>query len=636
MHSIHIGHLLPVLPALVAGIIACGGEKGPTQPSLGKLAFVVQPSTLPAGLAITPAVQVAVQDAQGNTLTSSTASVSVSITNGTGSSGAALGGTRTRAAVSGVATFNDLTIDLAGSGYTLSATSTDLTGATSASFTVDPGVASVQVTPSSRTFIALDDSAALTAVAMDAQGNPVHNVSFTWRSSDSSVAAVRSTGVVVAVSNGSATVAAAVGGVSGDAVITVSQRVASVALTPDTASLAPNDTIRLLATPRDANGHVVSGSTMTWSAMDTGVATVDTGGLVTAVASRLGPTTIAASSEGRSDSAEVAVVVQFAAISAGQGTCGLTSDSVAYCWGNNHYRPFIVSRTLKFAALSVGQHVCGIAGGAGYCWGLNNAGQLGNGSTTSSDTPALIAGGHAFSTLSAGYLHTCGVEGNTAYCWGDNINGAVGDSTAVNRSSPTPVAGGLSFKTVSAGDGHTCAVSTGDTGYCWGYLQAAPATWFSKLSPWPIGGGLTFATVGAGQFAGNGLAGAGCGMVSGGGIYCWGPINDPQPITGSVAFTSVTVGGGHSCALTDAGAAYCWGDNTHGQLGDGSTAPSSVPVAVSGGLVFAALSAGVSHTCGVTPSGAAYCWGQGLSGELGDGNGYYSRPNPTRVLGSAP
>ncbi|HEX9579999.1 MAG TPA: S8 family serine peptidase [Gemmatimonadales bacterium] len=104
-----------------------------------QLAFAVQPSTVTAGAAISPAVQATVQDAQGNTVTSSTDSISLAMTSGTGTNGAVLFGTLTRTAVSGVATFNDLSIDKAGSGYTLIARTTSLTSATSASFTVDPG-----------------------------------------------------------------------------------------------------------------------------------------------------------------------------------------------------------------------------------------------------------------------------------------------------------------------------------------------------------------------------------------------------------------------------------------------------------------------------------------------------------------
>ena len=100
------------------------------------MAFRVQPSAVVAGYAIGPAVRVTVQDAQGNTVTSSTASITLAISSGTGTTSAVLGGTLTRAAVSGVATFDDLTVDTAGSGYTLTATATGLASVTSTAFNV--------------------------------------------------------------------------------------------------------------------------------------------------------------------------------------------------------------------------------------------------------------------------------------------------------------------------------------------------------------------------------------------------------------------------------------------------------------------------------------------------------------------
>jgi len=95
-----------------------------------KMAFIAQPSAVAGGV-ISPAVQVLVQDALGNTVTSATTSITMAITSGTGTSGAVLGGTPIRAAVGGVATFVDLTVDRAGTGYTLTATATNLTSATS-------------------------------------------------------------------------------------------------------------------------------------------------------------------------------------------------------------------------------------------------------------------------------------------------------------------------------------------------------------------------------------------------------------------------------------------------------------------------------------------------------------------------
>src|SRR5205807_163384 len=99
-----------------------------------KLVFTVQPSSAAAGAGITPAMQVAVQDAQGNPVTTATTSITLAI--GTNPASGTLAGTTTVAAVNGVATFSNLSIDTAGTGYTLTASATGLTGATSSVFNV--------------------------------------------------------------------------------------------------------------------------------------------------------------------------------------------------------------------------------------------------------------------------------------------------------------------------------------------------------------------------------------------------------------------------------------------------------------------------------------------------------------------
>ena len=85
----------------------------------------------------------------------------------------------------------------------------------------------------------------------------------------------------------------------------------------------------------------------------------------------------------------------------------------------------------------------------------------------------------------------------------------------------------------------------------------------------------------------------------------------------------------YTCGLTSAGAAYCWGYPQ--SLGDHDNS-SVAPVAVPGGLAFASLSAGPYATCGVTPAGVAYCWGDNLYGELGDGTTSFSSV-PVKVAG---
>lgn len=104
-----------------------------------QLVFGQQPSNAAAGSSISPAVTVQVQDASGNVVTSSTASVTMAI--GTNAGGGTLGGTTTVNAVNGIATFSNLSINKVGTGYTLAASSGTLTGATSDAFNITPGTA---------------------------------------------------------------------------------------------------------------------------------------------------------------------------------------------------------------------------------------------------------------------------------------------------------------------------------------------------------------------------------------------------------------------------------------------------------------------------------------------------------------
>src|SRR5256885_13567323 len=129
----------------LAGVVLCGvalggcagSTSGPVQPTAPKLVCTVQPSNAGAGAVNTPAVQVAVQDAQGNTVTTATTNISVAI--GTNPASGTLAGTKTVAAVNGVATFSTLSLNVVGTGYTLTASATGLTGATSSAFNIGVG-----------------------------------------------------------------------------------------------------------------------------------------------------------------------------------------------------------------------------------------------------------------------------------------------------------------------------------------------------------------------------------------------------------------------------------------------------------------------------------------------------------------
>jgi alpha-tubulin suppressor-like RCC1 family protein len=309
-------------------------------------------------------------------------------------------------------------------------------------------------------------------------------------------------------------------------------------------------------------------------------------------------------------------------------------------------------------------HTCGLTStGAAYCWGSGNNGQLGNGSTNGSNVPVAVVaptGGSVltFSSISAGSSHTCGIATTgAAYCWGYGGNGELGNGSRTNTNVNAPFAvlaptGGsvLTFSSISAGGSHTCGLTTLGRAYCWGIRGEGQLGFGSgnydvdipfAVDP-PTGGSvLTFSSISAGSSHT-------CGITTTGAAYCWGlgsggAIGDgigatftvvPSAVTAptggsALTFSSITVGGSHTCGITTTGAAYCWGYGGNGELGNGSTNGSNVPVAVvapTGGsiLIFSSISAGVyggsngDHTCGITTTGAAYCWGNGGNGELGN------------------
>lgn len=352
--------------------------------------------------------------------------------------------------------------------------------------------------------------------------------------------------------------------------------------------------------------------------------------------------------------------VSFVVISAGGVTgegavahdCGITGLPAVICWGDNDDGqlgngtrddsdvPVLVSGEHLFASISAGgEHTCGLAeSGDIYCWGRNAEGQLGDGTTAGRTEPVSVMGGHAFATVNTGLAHTCGVTtGGDVYCWGRNIGGQLGDSTFENTSEPVLVYGALDFESVAAGSEHSCGITTSDdpdpqAAYCWGRNFSGElgigTTADSSSIPVPVLGGHAFSWIAAGRSHT-------CGVTTGGDAYCWGENENgelgdgsttdrstPTLVTGGHTFEVITTGGAgdrflpgesanFTCALRTDGAVYCWGDNNDGQLGDGTTTDSSVPVAVTGGITFQSISAGSDHACGLSDDLDAYCWGNG-------------------------
>ena len=109
--------------------------------------------------------------------------------------------------------------------------------------------------------------------------------------------------------------------------------------------------------------------------------------------------------------------------------------------------------------------------GLGYCWGENDGGQLGDGTTEWHTIPGPVAGALHFVAISASSDHACGVTpSGEAYCWGLNVVGRLGNGVGAQeyRFVPTPVLGGLRFTSVHAGGWFTCGLTTSGEAWCWG------------------------------------------------------------------------------------------------------------------------------------------------------------------------
>jgi len=181
------------------------------------------------------------------------------------------------------------------------------------------------------------------------------------------------------------------------------------------------------------------------------------------------------------------------------------------------------------------------------CWGGNANGEIGNGSTSLSVIPPTdVSGfGPGAAAISVGYAHTCAVTAaaHGLNCWGANAYGQLGNDSTKDTANPTWVFGlGSGVIAVSAGYVHTCAITSTGKARCWG-------------------------------FGGSGRLGNGSNDEKL-------KPSDVSDLTSGV--TAVSAGMGHTCALTSTGTAKCWGYGGSGQLGDGSSLHSPVPVSVIG------------------------------------------------------
>ena len=184
-----------------------------------------------------------------------------------------------------------------------------------------PRPTTVTVTPATAELASLGETVQLRAEVRDQNGQVMAGAAVTWASSSAAVATVSAAGLVTAAGNGTATITAMAGGVSGTATVTVAQEVSAVAISPAADTLVVGDTLRLAAEATDANGHTVAGAEFAWASGDTAVAVVDATGLVTGIGA--GEVEITATSSGVTGRATLVVAVP------APTTVAVTPDTVA-------------------------------------------------------------------------------------------------------------------------------------------------------------------------------------------------------------------------------------------------------------------------------------------------------------------
>ena len=304
-------------------------------------------------------------------------------------------------------------------------------------------------------------------------------------------------------------------------------------------------------------------------------------------------------------------------------------DRLAFTWGGTVAEFGPVATSTGWTDVDGGfRHTCALRSAELYCWGENEEGQLGIGSTDPASTPQRVGDGKTWSDVSVGSAHSCGIRAGQLYCWGANDVGQLGIGDGPGSPTPVRVGQSANWTAVTAGTGHTCAIRSPGQMWCWGANgEGQVGNGNREQQSWPtvlITASHTWTDVAAGALHT-------CGTRSGG-LYCWGDnafgqiadggssdALEPKRIGTGTTWDTVASGNYHSCARTLASDLFCWGDNGGGQVGDGTSGNvRRSPAEVGAGQQWTGpVAAGDAHSCASTTGGALWCWGVNALGQRG-------------------
>ncbi len=265
---------------------------------------------------------------------------------------------------------------------------------------------------------------------------------------------------------------------------------------------------------------------------------------------------------------------------------------------------------------------------------------------------SAVASTNVDGSLGLGRSSCMVTSSGTVQCWGNNNYGQLGNGTVTNSGIPVTVTGLSNVKAVAVGSLHACALTNVGTVWCWGQaaegqlgntttvMTSGAPTIYSSLPVQVTGLNNIISISSGGSFS--------CVLDSIGTVKCWGlnssgqlgsgtssPTSNsatPVSVSGLTGIVSLSSGSAHSCALNNVGIVKCWGYNGYGQLGNGTEVSSSVPVSVSGLSGVTAISSGNANSCAIVNTGELKCWGDNGYGQLGNGTTISSKV-PVLVTG---
>ena len=260
--------------------------------------------------------------------------------------------------------------------------------------------------------------------------------------------------------------------------------------------------------------------------------------------------------------------------------------------------------------------------------GLNNYGQVGDGSNTTRVSPVQLGVDTDWYQVAGGGTHAVAVRTDgTIWAWGRNTQGECGQGSNSPSGFNTPQKVGVAtnWAQCSAGQRHSLAVKTDGTLWGWGYSNSGQlpsgttnvATQIGALTDWL-------------QSAAGGQSSS-C-IKTDGTLWTWGLNNNgqlgdnsttnsssPVQVGALTDWAQVDMGNLHCAAVKTNGTLWAWGRNFFGQVGDGTTTNRSSPVQIGALTTWAAVACGSYHTMAVKTDGTLWSWGRNFRGQLGDG-----------------